>query len=582
MIELNTELAVIGGGLSGTIAAIAAARNGIKVILINDRSMLGGNASSEFRMHICGADYHMSRPNARETGILEEIELENKRRNPDFSYPIWDEIIREKVEKEENITLLLNTYMYSVEHSENRVTSCACIQSTSEKTFKINANFFIDATGDGSLSEKSGAEYKIGREAKNEYGESLAPDKADSVTMGSSIMFQAEELDHPVKFIKPDWAYSYSEKDMANRDHSSIKSGYWWIELGGDKERIIEDAEEIHRELRKVLYGVWDHIKNHGDHGAENYKLSWVSPIAGKRESRRVIGDYVLKEDDINNCRIFEDAVSYGGWPMDIHTAGGFLKHDDVPTVWNHVEDIYTIPYRCYYSKNIDNLFIAGRIISASHVAFSSSRVMGTCAVGAEAVGNAASIAIKKGLKNAREVGKHIKELQQKLLKDDCFIPGFKNEDESDKARRATITCTRGENPADVINGCARSIKDNVNAWTANIKEIPSLNLSFAKKEEIREIRLTFDSNLSQEITPSIIEEVLARAERQSPSTLVDEFSIEIKDGEKSLLKQKQSTNGQRHIVIKLDDPLFADSITLTLLSSFGEEKVKVFEIRVY
>ncbi len=582
MIELKADLAVIGGGLSGTVAAIAAARNGIKVILVNDRPVLGGNASSEFRMHICGADYHMSRKNARETGILEEIELENKRRNPDFSYPIWDEIIREKVENEKNITLLLNTYMHSVKHSGNRIISCKCLQSTSEKAFLISASFFVDATGDGSLSEKAGAEYRIGREGRNEYNESLAPEKADSVTMGSSIMFQAEELDHPVKFIKPDWAYSYSEEDLANRDHSSIKSGYWWIELGGDREKIIEDAEEIHSELRKVLYGIWDHIKNRGDHGAENYTLSWVSPIAGKRESRRVIGDYVLREDDINSCRIFDDAVAYGGWPMDIHTSGGFLRQDDVPTVWNHVEDIYTIPYRCYYSRNIENLFIAGRIISASHVAFSSARVMGTCAVGAEAVGNAASIAIKKGLKSARDVGKHIRELQQKLLKDDCFIPGFRNEDEHDKARKAVITCTAGKNPADVINGYARSIKEDVNAWIANISEGASLTLSFKEKEKISEIRITFDSNLSQEITPSIIEEVLERAERQSPSTLVNGFSIELKDGGLSIFREERSTEGQRHIIIRLDTPLYADSMTLTLLSSFGKDEVKVFEIRVY
>ena len=580
---MKTELAVIGGGLSGLIAAIAAARNGTRTILIQDRPMLGGNASSEFRMHICGADHHMSRTNARETGILEEILLENKRRNPDFSYPIFDTILYEKAKKEKNLSVFLNTYMTDVSMKDGRIHSVSCVQMTNERKFSVEADFFVDATGDGTLSAKAGAVYRIGREGRDEFGESLAPEKEDHVTMGSSLMFKAKKLDHEVKFIKPDWAYSYTEDDLKMREHKSIESGYWWIELGGDKEKIIDDAEDIHDELLRVIYGIWDHIKNTLGHNAENYDLEWVSPIAGKRESRRVIGDYILRQSDIDEARVFSDAVCYGGWPMDIHTAGGFVSSGDVPTVWNHVDDVYTIPYRSFYSVNIPNLFLAGRIISASHVAFSSSRVMATCAVGGEAVGNAAAIAIQKHLNEAREVGTYIHELQQKLLKDDAFIPGFRNEDEEDKARKAHITATEAIDngkPENVVNGIARSWKNDINAWICDIEHQPEISLSFDKAEPIREIRLTFDSNLSREITPSIIREVLDRAEHQSPSTLVDRFTITLMKGGKKILEKECATEGQRHIIEQFDHE--ADTVKIKLLSSYGEKIVKLFEVRIY
>lgn len=581
---IECQLCVIGGGLSGLIAAIAAARCSIDTVLIQDRPVLGGNASSEFRMHICGADNHMKRPDARETGILEEILLENKRRNPDFSWPIFDLILYEKASAEKHLTLFLNTYMHSVKMKDGRISSVSCFQMTNERQFSVTADFFIDATGDGSLSAKSGAVFRLGREARDEFGESLAPQTADSVTMGSSLMFKARKLDHPVKFIRPENAYTFTEDDLRMRDHSDVSSGYWWIELGGDGKAVIDDAEEIHDELLKTVYGVWDHIKNSPSHNADNYDLEWVSPIAGKRESRRVEGDYILRQADINEARIFPDAVAYGGWPMDIHTAGGFASTGDVPTVWNHVGDVYTIPYRCFYSKNIPNLFLAGRIISTSHVAFSSSRVMGTCAVGAEAVGNAAAIAVKRGLREARDVCAYISELQQKLLRDDVFIPGFRDEDDRNLARTAQAEATE-ERPdgaaVNVINGIARSWKGQSNAWICRISSRPVLTLRLRQAAAVSEVIITFDSNLSREITPSIIREVIARQEPQSPSTLVDEFSVSLYRGGKLEEKRDCRTMGQRHVRLNFSS-IEADRIELQLHSSFGQDTVKVFEVRVY
>ena len=175
--------------------------------------------------------------------------------------------------------------------------------------------------------------------------------------MGNSLMFLAKDAGKPVTFIPPKWANTYTEEQLRFREHTSVKSGYWWIELGGKTLDTISDAEELRDELLKAVYGVWDHIKNGGDHGADKMDLEWVGFLPGKRESRRLIGDYVLTEHDINESRIFDDAVAYGGWPMDVHTVEGFLNENDNPTVWNHVDDIYTIPYRSLYSVNIENLF---------------------------------------------------------------------------------------------------------------------------------------------------------------------------------------------------------------------------------
>ena len=266
----------------------------------------------------------MSRENARETGILEEILLENKRRNPEMNYPVFDAVLWEKVKFQENLTVFLNTYVDGVLMDENKIQGVTAVQETTEKKYELTAGLFLDSTGDGTLGYLAGARYRSGREAKSEYGESLAPEQADHVTMGNSLMFQARDIGHPVKFVKPDWAYQFTEEQMKNREHGLITSGYWWIELGGGKLDTITDAEELRDELLKTVYGVWDHIKNGGDHGAENYDLTWVGMLPGKRESRRLMGDYVLKQQDIDDGRIFEDAVAYGGWPMDIHTAEGF------------------------------------------------------------------------------------------------------------------------------------------------------------------------------------------------------------------------------------------------------------------
>ena len=267
-------------------------------------------------------------------------------------------------------------------------------------------------------------------------------------------MFRAQDLGRPVKFTPPPWAEDYpTEESLYKRTHhvrGKDFGGFWWIEVGVPF-NIIDQNEDIRDEALRQLLGVWDHIKNHGEHSAENMVLDWIGVLLpGKRESRRLEGDYILTEHDVRNNSSFPDRVAYGGWFIDIHTMGGILAKGQPPealTGDSNLSDelrieLYSIPMRCLYSKNIENLFMAGRNISVSHVALGTTRLMLTCAVMGQAAGTAASLCLKYGVTPRESVKKHIEELQQTLLKDDCFIPDMPNRDSDDLALKAKVTGT--------------------------------------------------------------------------------------------------------------------------------------------
>ena len=586
-IEKTYDVVVVGGGVSGMCAAISSARGGAKTALIQDRSVLGGNASSEIRMHICGADRHSARKNARETGILEEILLKNKSINDkdNYSWPVFDMCMWEICRFQENLDLYLNTRFTSSVADNQKIKSITAVGLTNETTYTFTAPLFIDATGDGMLGASVGAEFMYGREDKATFNEQDGVDVADPYTMGNSLMFYAVDVGEPVKFVKPDWAYTYTEEDLNARPHDNHTSGYWWIELGGKTLHTIYDAEELRDELLKTIYGVWDHIKNGGDHGAENMKLEWVGTLPGKRESRRLVGDYILKEQDLLESKPFGDAVAYGGWSMDCHVIEGFLSTDAEPTKYIHFDEVYPIPYRALYSKNIENLFLAGRAISASHLAFASTRVMGTTAVCGQAVGTAAALALKLGV-TPREINNHITALQQQLLKDDCFIPNFKNEDSADFCLNATVSASsykQGYEAQNVINGVARTVGENSNMYRSNgiSEDGESLTLNFEKAVNLNELHIKFDSNLSQEIEISLNEWVTSRQEKGLPSYLVKDYKVElIKDGE-TVKTIERNDNIFRFNKINLENTL-CDSVKITCYSTYGDSDIRIFEVRAY
>lgn len=440
----QVDIVVTGGGLAGVCASLAAARQGMKVVLVQDRPVLGGNASSEVRLWILGATSHMGNNNrwAREGGIVDELLVENTYRNKEGNPLIFDTILLEKVIEEKNITLLLNTAVYEVVMRDKAtISSLKAFCSQSQTKYELTAEQFIDASGDGITAFLAGAAFRMGAESKHEFGELFAPSQSYGELLGHSIYFYTKDLGFPVQYTAPSFALKDITSIPRYRSFNAKDQGckLWWIEYGGRLDTV-HDTEKIKWELWKIVYGVWDHIKNSGEFPeAANLTLEWVGTIPGKRESRRFEGDYMLCQQDIIEQRMAIDPIAFGGWSIDLHPADGVFSELPGCNQW-HSKGIYPIPYRSVYSKNINNLFLAGRIISASHVAFGSSRVMATGAAVGQAVGTAAAICIQQHL-NPRALGQphEIQQLQQTLLTSGVFLPGVHRSSKNDLVQSAEV-----------------------------------------------------------------------------------------------------------------------------------------------
>jgi len=562
------DFCVVGGGMAGTCAAIAAAREGAKVAIVQNRPMFGGNASSECRVHVCGADRHGQIPNVRETGILEEIRLENLHRNPQRSFSIWDTVLYEKVMLEPNITHFLNCACTDAEMEGDRIKSITGWQLSTYTWHTIEAKIFADCSGDAILAPLSGAKYRIGREARSEYNESIEPEIADKKTMGMTVLFQAKDMGTPQPFEPPSWAYDFpSEEDLPYRGHKWLEMGYWWLELGGEDDSI-HDSEEIRDELLKIVYGMWDHLKNHGDHGADNWAIDWIQFVPGKRESVRYIGDHVLTQNDVEAEGRFPDLVAYGGWTMDDHHPGGF-RWRGKPTIFHPAPSPFGISYRCLYSKDIENLMFAGRCISASHAAISSTRLQGTgCSMG-QAVGTAAAIAVKEGL-TPREVGKkHIHEMQQSLLRQDAYLPWVRQEF-SELTRKAKLTATSGD-PEPLRDGINRPVKDDQHAWDGKVGD--TVEYAWEGAQVVSSATFIFDSALDK-----IIQLSYHQKDNQlthPPEELVKEFRVEIQTPDGWRLWKKVRGNHQRLVRVSIGTP--ATGVRATFDSTWGTETVRLY-----
>ncbi len=617
--QASYDVLVVGGGMTGVCAAIASARQGARTALVQERSVLGGNASSEIRMHICGASSNMTKENAEETGILREIQLENKRVNDYYNYSVWDRVLFDSVKSQENLTVYLNTTMIDAEAAAGRVQSVHCYQMTTETHIHLTAAQYVDCTGNGTLGYLTGAEYRTGSEGKAEFDEPHAPDAPNSERMGNTLLFKAVDRGVPVAFIKPSNAYTFTEEQLTYRKHADVLRpdgtpreeaycetlytaidkagrelafdaycldyGYWWIELPGHADDIIDEYEDIRDELVKCVYGVWDHIKNGGDHGAATFDLQWVGMLPGVRESRRLIGDYILTENDVLDNRVFDDAVAYGGWPVDNHTPGGLFAFDKLPSFIYSFPGLYTIPYRCYYSKNVDNLFIAGRILSASKLAMSSTRVMGTCAVGGQAVGVAAAMCVRRGV-DPRGLLPHVPELQRQLIRDDCYLPGIVDDDPADALRGAAVTATSerlGGACAQVLNGIARETDGRTNRWESDgigpDGEVLAFTLPAPK--EIRQVRLTFDSNLSRSVKITLSSKRIAGMLPGVPPELVRDYDVTLYRDGAPVHTERVRGNYQQLNVLNFP-PAVCDRIEVRALATNGLPSARIFAVRAY
>ncbi len=460
--RVNADLVVVGGGIAGVCAAITAARAGLKVALVQDRPVLGGNASSEVRLWVLGATSHLGNNNrwAREGGVMDEILLENAWRNPDGNPLIFDTILLEMVVREPGLTLLLNTAVHAVEKSgPDTISAVQAFCSQNSVAYTLAAPLFIDASGDGIVGFLAGAAFRLGVEARSEFGEGMAPEKASTELLGHSIYFYSKDAGRPVKFVPPSFALQdLTTKIPRYRDFNAKDYGcrLWWIEWGG-KLDTVHDTEKIKWELWRVAYGVWNHIKNSGQFPeAENLTLEWVGTIPGKRESRRFEGDAMLIQQDLIEQRLHADAVSFGGWAIDLHPPDGVFSAQPGCQQW-HAKGVYQIPYRTLYSRNITNLFLAGRITSSSHIAFGSTRVMATCGHSAQAVGLAAALCKSDGVVPRDLVAPaRMAELQRRLLRTGHFIPGVPLRDAADLAARATLSASSTLRLAELPAGADR------------------------------------------------------------------------------------------------------------------------------
>lgn len=503
--ELYCDLCVIGGGLSGSFAALSAARHGAKVVLMQDRPMLGGNASSEIRMWVRGA----KGPFDRESGLINELEERNIHGNPTLVHSLFDATLFGMLRENENITLLLNTSCLDAKAEDGVIRQVTGWQLTTYTYFTVRAKLFMDCSGDSILAPLVGAAYRHGRESGQEYGETLAPAEADTHTMGMSIILAARETDHPVKYTPPAFAHHYPDDSCFDgdpkenihalaRDHKIGTSGanLWWVELGGQGNSIY-DAEQVRNELLASIYGVWDHLKNQGDHGMENWDLDWVGFLPGKRESRRYVGLYTMTEQDVVSGGHFHDEIAYGGWPLDDHNPYGMLRNEgsNVASISIPVKEAYGIPLRCLCARDVKNLMFAGRNISVTHTALSSTRVMGTCAVIGQAAGTAAAVALRHSISPKEAALEHYQEVQKILLDDGAFLPHIRRE-ASEMTKSAALNLSK-EDRLRLLNGWERprNAEEENGIWQS---VGDSLTFTLEKPQQIGALRLQFDPDFGR------------------------------------------------------------------------------------
>jgi hypothetical protein len=539
--ELETDILVAGGGAAGVPCALAAARCGARVMLVQDRPVLGGNASSEVRMHIVGANGtgRFDRgeelvTEAREGGIIEEIRLENCVRNPQRSASMFDLILYELCRAEPNLTVLLNTTLVGVEQEarNRRITAALAERPSTEDRFRIAARTFIDCTGDGRLGVEAGAPFMEGRESREQFGESFAQARADSRRLGSTILLTARRHDRPMAFRAPSWARRFTKDDLRLRlyavpgdEEPTHEYGYWWAEWGGTLDTI-KDNERIRDELLAIALGIWDHVKNGppesrpgGDpFEASHWALDWIGFLPGKRESRRFVGQRVLTEQDVMESRPCHDAIAYGGWSIDLHPPEGVDAPEQEPCEQHPVPWLYDIPLRSCVSRDVPNLMFAGRNISATHVAFASTRVMATCAAIGQGVGTAAALGISRGIEPCAmaQNSNFVADLQRRLLVDDCYLIGRDAIGRCGPASGAKIAAsgarpeaggalvasgqtrsvhgTRGAPPDRAAPGLHRWMSDTLPAW---------IQFEWQEPTVFETIQIIFDTGLHRHLTLS-------------------------------------------------------------------------------
>jgi hypothetical protein len=562
------DVCVIGGGMAGLCAAIASARNGAKTALVHDRPVYGGNASSEVRMWICGAHGKHN----KETGLLEEIQLENQYLNPSLNYSLWDSVLYGKAHFQPNLTPFLNCSVFDAQSEGDQITQIKSWQLTSQTIHEISAKYFVDCSGDSILAALTKAEWRSGREARGEFNEDIEPEFADGKTMGNTLLIQLRRTDEAQPFTAPDWAYKFTRpEDLPHRMRGVQGHNFWWIEVGG-LDDTIRDAERIRDELMKIVYGVWDYIKNYAPERetAKDWAIEWIGSLPGKRENRRYVGDHILTQNDIRAGGEFEDIVAYGGWSMDDHHPAG-IYYPGHPTIFHPAPSPYGIPYRSLYSRNLENLLFAGRNISVTHAALSSTRVMATCAVIGQASGTAAALCSKHNCApRSLSSGPRLRELQRTLMNDDCWLPGLKRPI-SELAQAARL-CADGTGAALLLDGLDRDRENEEHAWSGELNN--AIEYRWNEVVNLSGARLVFDSNLaSLKRMPCTYPQKGGRD--AVPNSLVKAFRLETLDANNQWqLAYRTANNYQRLVEVPL--PISTRALRLVPEATWGTKETRI------
>lgn len=417
------DLVVVGGGIAGMSAAVSAARLGCRVALINDRKVLGGNNSSEIRVHLGGAidigRYPAVGALQKEFGPLREGNAQPADYYEDQKKLDW-------IAAEPGVTAFLGYRVNEVDTAGGRIRSVVATDIETGERLRFNSGLFADCTGDGTVGYLAGADYLYGREGRAEYGEPTAPENPDSMTMGVSVQWRSREAAGRKDARFPVFEYGLGLDDQSCR---RVDMGEWTWETGMNYDQI-NDAERIRDYGMLVVYSNWSYLKNRLGLFPDR-RLDWVAYVAGKRESRRLLGDYILKEDDMTKHVFHEDGSFTATWSIDLHcpdpeNTAHFPGEEFIATTNHVVIYPYPVPYRCLYSRNVDNLFMAGRDISVTHVALGSVRVMRTTGMMGEVVGMAASLCKQHGVEPRDIYRYHLPELKS-LMEKGVAVPGLPN-----------------------------------------------------------------------------------------------------------------------------------------------------------
>ena len=418
------DFVVVGGGISGICAAVAASRLGLRTAIINDRPVLGGNNSAEVRVHLGGMIELDPYPNLG--NLIKEFGHKACKNADDAEK--YDDPGKERILREAGVDIFAPYHVLSVEMDGSRIASADGREINSGELLRFKAPLFADCTGDGTLGVLAGADYTQGREARSVYGESMAPETADDMHLGASLLWNSRKTDSPSSFPEFEYGLHFTDSTV-----QKVTRSEWYWETGLEDDMITE-VERIRDFGLLAVYSNWAFLKNHSTMSEEyaNRELDWVSYITGKRESRRLLGDHILTENDIVDAVPYPDGTCSTSWSIDLHyvkpeNSRDFPGQEFMTTAVHKYFDPYPIPYRCLYSRNVDNLFLAGRDISTSHVAMGSIRVIRTCGMMGEVVGMAASVCHDHGSLPRSVYTDYLKELQA-LMKEGVGQKGLPND----------------------------------------------------------------------------------------------------------------------------------------------------------